>query len=225
MTALYHFFSDAASQRIRLALHYKEAAFEEHALDYDDDETFFELGLARQVPVLIMDDGHALTDSIDILRHIDALFPEGPPLVTGCIDEPAWQAVLDWRGNAEQILERLYAPVRPAYRGIGDNEARLQAYKAEVQRRFGMSLEALANDRYDGFAQLSRLTQLDALARHLAKNRYYMGHISIADILLCADLHPIQVLDGISLPIDLMYYLKRVAETCHTSLEEGLLAR
>lgn len=224
MSTLYHFWSDPASQRIRLALHYKQAAFEERALDYDDDETFFELGLARRVPVLITDDGRTLTDALDILRHIDDYVPEGPPLVHGCIDEPAWRAVLDWRGKAEQILERLYAPVRPAYRGIGDDEARLKAYKAEVRQRFGMSLEALANDRYDGFAQLSKLTQLNALARHLAKNRYYMGHISIADMLLCADLHPIQVLDGISLPIDLMYYLKRVAETCHASLEEGLLA-
>jgi glutaredoxin 2 len=51
-----------------------------------------------------------------------------------------------------------------------------------------------------------------------------MGEPSIADALLAADLYPLQILDGISLPIDLMYYLRRVEETCATSLDAGLLS-
>lgn len=224
MTTLYHFWSSPRAQRVRLALNYKGVEYEDHPLSYDDDETFFELGIARTVPALRLDDGTLLTDSVDILWRIDDLFPDTPPLVEGRIDAPAWQALLDWRQRIDHVIERLYAPMRPGYRGIGDEPHALAAYKSEVQQRFNMSVEELANDRYDGYGQLDRMSQLRALSRHLAKNRFYMGEISIADMVLCADLYPVQVLDGITLPIDLMYYLSRVGEACHVSLEEGLLA-
>lgn len=223
MTALYHFWSSPQAQRVRLALNYKQIDYDDHPVAYDDDETFFELGTARVVPLLQLDDGRLLTDSVDILWQIDELFPDTPPLVQGRVDAAAWQALLDWRKRVDHVLDRLYAPIRPGYRGVGDDAASLAAYKQEIQQRFGMSVEELANDRYDGYGQLDRMTQLNALARHLAQKRFYMGEPSIADMLLCADLHPVQVLDGITLPIDLMYYLSRVAEACHVRLEDALL--
>ena len=223
MTTLYHFWSWPQSQRVRLALGYKGVDFEDRPLAYDDDETFFELGIARTAPVLRLDDDRLLTDSLAILRQIDALFPHTPPLVNGVIDEDAWSALLAWRQRVDHVLERLYAPARPAFADVGRDPAALAAYKAEVKKRFGMTLEALANDRYDGFSQFSRLTRLDELSRHLARSRYYMGAPSIADMLLAADLFPLQLLDGISLPIDCMYYLQRVGERCGIDLEEGVL--
>lgn len=224
MTALYHFWSWPEAQRVRLGLACKGADFEDHPLSYDDDETFFELGVRRSVPVLCLDDGRMLTDSLQILHGIDELFPGEPPLVAGRITEPAWQALLDWRAGAAHVLERLYAPGRPAFADIGRNPNALAAYKAEVIQRFGMSLEELANDRYDGFDQFKRMSHLDELARHLARHRFYMGEPSVADLVLAADLFPLQVLDGISLPIDMMYYLKRVGEHCGIDLEEGLVS-
>lgn len=224
MPALYHFWSWPEAQRVRLALGFKGIEFDDHPLAYGDDETFFELGVARSVPALRLDDGRLLTDSVQILRDIDALFPDGPALVAGRIDEAAWQALLHWRAGVAHVLERLYAPGRPAFADIGRDAATLAAYKAEVQKRFGMSLEALANDRYDGFGQLSRMSRLEELSRHLAKRRFYMGEPSIADLLLAADLFPLQILDGVSLPIDMMYYLQRIGESCGIDLEEGLIA-
>lgn len=224
MTTLYHFWSSPESQRVRLALEYKGIDYQDTPLAYHDDETFFDLGIGRTVPVLLFDDGTRLTDSIRILKGIDDLFPDTPPLVAGKIDAEAWKALLEWREHVDAILQRLYAPALPAYRGIGDEPEALTAYKAEVQRRFGMSVEELANDRYDGYGQLDRVTRLDSLARHLAERRFYMGEPSIADMLLAADLYPVQILDGISLPINLMYYLSRVEEICGTSLRDGLLA-
>lgn len=223
MTALYHFWSDPAAQRVRLALGAKGVAYADHPLAYHDDETFFELGVAREVPVLVLDDGRTLTDSAVILEQIDALFPSEPNLVEGCIDQAAWQALLDWRRQAGPILDRLYAAARPAYLDIGGDETAMTAFKAEIENRFGMSVEALANDRYAGYSQLEKLSHLPALARYLAEYRFYMGALSIADCVLAADLYPLQVLDGLTLPVDLMYYLKRVEEACHCSLREGLL--
>lgn len=223
MPALYHFWSDAPSQRVRLALGCKGIDYRDVPLAYDDDETFFELGIARQVPVLQLDNGELLHDSTDILWRIDSLFPGEPPLAEARIDTSAWEALLDWRKRVDAVLERLYAPVRPAFRNIGADEATLAAYKAEVQRRLGMTVEELANDRYAGYAQLDSLTNLKKLGRHLAERGFYMGEISIADMVLTADLFPLQALDGIALPIDLMYYLDRVERSCGVSLREGYL--
>lgn len=225
MIRLYHFPWVPEAQRVRLALAYKQVHWEDHALGYEDDATFFELGIARQVPVLqLADAGPPLTDSWDILWRIDDLFPDTPPLVSGCIEASAWRALVDWRTGADAVLQRLYAPTAPAWRGLGDDPQACAAYRTEVERRFGLGLEALANDRYAGFEQFTRLSRLPQLAAHLAQRRFYTGRTSVADLVLCADLSPLQLLDGISLPIDLLYYLDRVAQTCHLDLRSGLLA-
>lgn len=208
---------------MRLALNYKQIAYDSHALARDDDETFFELGRAREVPVLALTGNGLLTDSAVILRGLDAHFPE-KPIFENILDVGAWEALLKWRRSIDTLLTRLHAPALPAYKDIGGRGQTLAAYKSEVARRFGMTVEELANDRYAAFAQFDQLTNLKALAKHLAQRRFYVGALSAADMILAADLYPVQLLDGVTLPIDLMYYLKRVEEACHTDLGEGLLS-
>ena len=223
MTALYYFRHIPESQRIRLALGYKGVAYDAHAVAYHDDETFFNLGLARQVPILQTSAGTLLTDSLRILPMLDDEFP-AKPIYRGVIDDTVWDALCHWRAAADTLLQRLYALAAPAYRGIGDDALALTAYRAAVQARFGMSLEELANDRYAAFAQLEQGVLLAALAQKLARTRFYTGVVSAADMLLAADLFPLQLVDGVSLPVDLMYYIARVEEACATNLRDDLLA-
>ncbi|QKT03130.1 glutathione S-transferase family protein [Ectothiorhodospiraceae bacterium 2226] len=225
MTTLYHFWSSHEARRVWLALHCKGVSFDDRPLSYDDDDTFFELGVARAVPLLELDEGTRLGDAWDILWRVDELFPQAPALRAEIVDADAWQALRTWRERAEPILARLYAPLAPAYHDVAGHETTLAAYKAEVERRFGMGVEALANDRYAGYEQLARLSRLPELARHLARNGYYLGTLSIADLVLTADLHPLQLLDGVSLPIELMYYFKRVERACGADLGAGLASR
>ncbi len=223
MTALYHFWWSPEAQRVRLALGYKGIVYEDRPIAFDDDETFFALGVARTVPVLQCDDGTLLTDSATILRQLDHYWPHRP-IYEGILTAATWDALLGWRQSADALLTRLHAPVLPAYRGIGDSEQNLAAYKSEVSRRFGASVEELSNDRYGAFGQLMQVARLRELAIRLAKNRFYLGQPSAADMLLAADLFPLQLLDGVTLPIDLMYYIQRVEDTCQTGLRDGLLA-
>ncbi len=222
MTTLYHFWWSPESGRIRLALGYKGIAHEDRPIAFDDDETFFALGIARTVPVLKYDDGHLETDAVTILRELDHHWPDRP-IFDGIVTADAWDAILAWHRSANALLARLHASVLPAYRGIGDSEQVMGAYKAEVVRRFGASIEELSNDRYGAFNQLMQPARLSKLAARLAKDRFYLGQASAADMLLAADLFPLQLLDGVTLPIDLMYYIQRVENTCQTSLREGLL--
>ncbi len=219
---LYHFWSVPESQRPRLALAAKGLAFADRPLDFDDDATFFDLGLARHVPILRSDEGALWTDSVAILEAIDQLAPTGPALIDGILPASAWADLLAWRRGCDAILQRLYAPVRIAYQDIGSDATRQAAFRHELQERFGMGLEALANDRYDGYQQLDRLSDLRGLGRYLARHGFYQGAFSVADCLLAADLAPLRLLDGISIPMDIRYYLRRVEGACGLSLDEGL---
>ncbi|TVP91763.1 MAG: glutathione S-transferase [Thioalkalivibrio sp.] len=225
MYTLYHFAHDPVAQRLRLAFGAKRIALDLDTVGWFDDETFFDLGIARQSPVLRLPDGTLHTDSVGVLAEIDSLLPGEPPLRSGVIDDAAWAALLDWRTKVDAVLERLYAPLAPGFHGIGDDTEALEDFKAGVQHRFGMTLEELANDRYDGFNQFSRLSRLPELSRHLARERFYVGRLSIADCLIAADLYPLQMHDGINLPVDMLYYLRRVEEACDVDLNRDWLAK
>ena len=225
MTTLYYFPHTPQAQRLRLALGAKHVPLALRPVDWFDDETFFELGIARQSPVLQTADGTLYTDTTAVLAEIDRLFPEKPALREGIVDDAAWSALLDWRAKVDAVLERLYAPLAPGFHGIGDNAEAFADFKAGVRHRFGMTLEELANDRYDGFTQFAKLSRLPDLARHLTRERFYLGQLSIADCMLAADLYPLQMHDGINLPVDMLYYLRRVEETFDTALDTQWLAR
>ncbi len=218
---LYHFWFEPASERLRLALGAKGIDYELIVPDYDDDETFFEMGLARQAPIVQWDDGRVQADSWTALRDLDQR-GAGTPLFAS-LQEEQWRALRGWREKAGGLLDRLYTPVRPAYRGLGDNAAHLASYKASTAARFGASLEELANDRYGTYAQLDALTQFKDLGAFLAQHRFYARTFSAADIVLTADLFALQLLDGITLPIDIMYYFERVQGVCGVDLRDGLI--
>nr|WP_043740231.1 glutathione S-transferase N-terminal domain-containing protein [Thioalkalivibrio nitratireducens] len=212
------------AQRLRLALGAKRLNPALRRLDWFDDETFFELGIARQPCVLQTPDGRVHTDSAEVLAAIDDLFPDSPPLREGLITEAAWAALLDWRQWVDTILERLYAPLAPGFHGIGDQPDAMADFRAWTRHRLGAGLEELANDRYAGYARFARLSRLSELARHLARERFYLGRLSVADCLLAADLYPLQMHDGIHLPINLLYYLNRVEEACGVRLDHDRIA-
>lgn len=222
---LYHFWSDTKSQRLRLALGYKKIDYDDRPLSFWDDETFFELGLARTVPVLKMPDNRLVTDVDDLLWHIDEYFSEGSPLVQGIIDKAAWQALLDWRANVDAVLTRMMAPALLNYTDVAEDEQSVKAFKRQIQEKYGMSAEALANDRYAAYEQFARMTNIKQLGRHLSENKFYMGKPCIADMLIAADLYPLQCLDGVSLPIDILYYLARVEKECNVDLQQGFKVR
>ncbi|MHB0990946.1 MAG: glutathione S-transferase family protein [Burkholderiales bacterium] len=225
MIKLYHRWSSMSAQQIRLALSYKEVEFCSQPLAQDDDEIWFDLGVARADLALTIPGQPVQTDALTILTRIDEQ-TSGNPVHTGLVEPEAWQALLKWRAANQNVLMRLYAPVLPAFIDIGAHDADLARYKAQIGRIYGMSVEALSNDRYDGFNQLYAQSHLAGLGAHLAKHKFYLnGVFSACDIVLACDLFPLQLLDGVTFPIDLMYYIKRIEAMCHSSLRDGLITR
>jgi len=222
---LYHFWSDTDSQRIRLALAYKKINYIDTPVFYGDDEVFFDLGVARQVPILKVLGGCLLTDVNDMLWRIDDIFGNDNPLVSGVIDKAAWDALLAWRENVDAVLLRLSAPALLNYLDIASDEQSVNAYKRQVQNKYNLGVEALASDRYAAYEQFEKMTNIKALGRHLSENKFYMGKPSIADALITADFYPLQCLDGVSLPIDILYYLARVEKEFGLDLQQGFKLR
>ena len=225
MIKLYHRWSSMPAQQIRMALRFKNIAVDEISLPQQDDDIWFTLGRARADFALQLADGALQTDAITTLHQLDDNLG-GEPIVRGLISNDAWQAVCAWRDNIQHLRDRLYAPILPAFSDIGGTAADLANYKAQVQHQYGMSVEALSNDRYDGFNQLAMQANLIALGKHLAKQRFYLNNrFSACDILIASDLFPLQLLDGVTMPLDLMYYIQRIETTCHTSLRAGLITQ
>lgn len=218
---LYHHWSSPACLRLRLALGAKGLVYASRPLAYTDFATPLDLGFDRKLPIVQWPDGTQDNDSLRLLLELERRYPH-PALLEGVVDDAEWQAFLDWRSRLEHVLARLIAPVRPGFAEIGGDPEALALCKEECERAFGMGPEALSNDRYDGYRQLEGMGRLRALARQLAKNRFYAGQLSLIDVLLTADFHLLRHLDGVTLPLDLMYYFQRVAAACGEDLDTGM---
>lgn len=212
--------------RLRLALAASGCSYETVALPFAAEAVFFELGLGEYPAVLqtnlqanLHSETKFYTDSLEVLQKFADLCPNHK-LAT--VSEADWQGLQAWHSANALLLERLYAPVALAARTFSEETAR-EDYKNQIMQRFGQSVEALANDRYEAFQQFARQSQLHALSHHLEKNRFYNGQCSAADCWLTADLFPLQFLDGISLPIGLRYYWQRVMAFCGCDLSADWL--
>jgi hypothetical protein len=223
MVTLYHAWSSMPAQAVRMALAAKRVPHEPVPLSPEHDAIFFDLGIAWSPMLLVQEGGVFSTNSIEALRGIDG-WAGGEPLFEGIVVEEAWRELLEWRAQIGPLRERLAAPALLAFRDLGATVQATTSYKSALARRFGIGLEVLASDRYDGFLQFAHVAGLKALARRLAKERFYAGgRLSVADLLVACDLFPLQLLDGVTFPIDLMYYIERVEHACGASPREGLI--
>jgi maleylpyruvate isomerase len=80
---LYSYWRSSSSHRVRIALHLKALPFEYVAVNLLEDRQYEPEHRARspmcKVPVLELDDGRAIVESLAIIEYLDEAYPE-PPL-------------------------------------------------------------------------------------------------------------------------------------------------
>ncbi len=116
---LYHFGMSNCSQRVRLLLEEKQLAWTSHPVDLSRDEhaqpAFLAINPRGVVPVLVHD-GRVITESLDILEHLEACFPS-PSLRPDTQSGHAGAALITLAGEVQPALkllshEYLFKPLR-----------------------------------------------------------------------------------------------------------------
>lgn len=143
-------------------------------------EAFRELSPFELVPVLELDDGTCISETIAICRYLEELYPD-PPLFGATPLERAqvemWQRLVEFQ---------LYAPVR------------------EVVRHSIPAVKALEPVQIPQWAELNRpraVRAMERLDRQLANNEFIAGgRYSVADITALFALEGIGKLAGVEMP-------------------------
>lgn len=77
---LYSFFNSSTSYRVRLALALKGLEYEYHPINLRSgaqyEDAYLELNPAAGVPLLVLDDGTRLSQSLAIITYLDARYPQ-----------------------------------------------------------------------------------------------------------------------------------------------------
>jgi maleylpyruvate isomerase len=163
---LYSFWRSTCSWRVRIALHYKQLPFEYVAVDLtkgqQHDEELVRKNPMRQVPVLELDDGTHLSQSMAILDYLDEVQRE-PPLL------PATPLL---RARARQLAEMIASGIQP-----------LQNTSTQIYVRD--QLHGDANQFVRHFVEKG----LTALETQVGSGRFCVGdQPSIADVCLVPEL-------------------------------------
>ncbi|MFA9459704.1 glutathione S-transferase N-terminal domain-containing protein [Thiohalorhabdus methylotrophus] len=220
MPTLYHYPFCPPAQRVRLALGAKGVEAEQIALPYTDLETPIELAGKKQLPVYVSDSGEALLESETILRRLEEERPE-PPLFEDAVGPADYEALKRWMGELEVLVDRLRGPTQLGYSGLGDDEEAAEYFRRQVEHRHGARLEELVNARYADYRQFEAAAELRRFANVLAKSRFFSGRLSVADLHIVSEWGFLRWVDGVSPPLDLLYYFERVEDACGVKLASG----
>jgi glutathione S-transferase len=103
---VYQFASSPFSEKIRRALAYKAVPYEVHEVDRAaiPGGRYLDLSPTGKFPVLDHD-GHVVADSTDIVRYLDAQYPEKPLLPTAPREAAFAHVIEDWADESLYFYE------------------------------------------------------------------------------------------------------------------------
>ncbi len=185
--------------RVRMAAALKGLHLQETIVLDDDTETMTALVGKRVIPILVKDDGTAMLESMDMVRHIDS---QGEPLFIG----PERAEITTW---AEEVIQRTAPLTMPRYPLLNLPEfgtvAALNHYNFRKRKVFGDFVELLANTRPLIAALMPDLLALDRMIQSPAAIN---GNLSIDDIRVLPLLRAISVVKGVQLPSKVRAYFE-----------------
>jgi glutaredoxin 2 len=189
--------------RVRMAAALKRVHLQETVVLDDDTDQMLGLVGKRVIPILIMNDGHPMLESMEMVSHIDAI---GDPVLTG----PEREEVGIW---AEKVVSKTAPLTMPRYPLLGLPEfgtvAALDHYNLRKRKVFGDFVELRANTR----AYLRELApDLEQLDRLIESPTALNGRLSRDDIRVLPLLRSAAVVKGIRFPRKVRDYFESMMD-------------
>ena len=205
----YHYPHCPFCQRVRLLLKLLNFEYEDIVVSYADVKTPTDLIGSKMLPIVVFDDGAVMPESLDLMHQINqGKIPEGP---------------LDFASSFVFQIPRYFDLILPwfvgNYQEFQDFPEGATYFQESKESRRGMSfgeLKAEAVDIYEENAE----AKLIELVRNLKGDFLEGDQITLADLVLAADLNGLRLVEGITLPIGLLEYMRRVEEACGDQLLE-----
>lgn len=189
--------------RARMIFGLKNLPVENVVLPNDDEATPIGLIGKKAVPILVLDNGDAMPESLDIVRYVDGL--DGQLVLTGAQREE----IAAWLESIGDYQNRL---VMPRFVKIGLPEFATQSaidYFVHKKTDYIGSFEQNLADSPTHIERLNRdLSELDKL---LADGKGCNGEWSLDDILLFPILRNLTIVRGVVFPERVLRYLNDVS--------------
>ena len=189
--------------RVRMMAALKRLHLQETVVLDDDTTTMVSLVGRRVIPILIRDDGTAMLESMDMVKHVESL---GDPTLTGG-ERPEIGA---W---ADRIVAKTAPLTMPRYPLLPLPEfatiAALDHYTWRKHKTFGDFVELRAHTRGYIDALMPELEELDAL---IESPRAVNGTLSVDDIRVLPLLRSAAVVKGLKFPEKVRAYFETMME-------------
>jgi glutaredoxin 2 len=177
--------------RVRMTAALKRLHLQETVVLDDDSDTMTALVGKRQIPILVKDDGRAMLESMDMVKHIDAI---GAPVLTG----PERPEIAAWADAAAGKTAPLSWPRYPLL-GLPEfaTAAALAHYTVRKHKSLGDLDEHRARTREYTAALMPHLEMLDGL---IETPQAVNGTLSLDDVRVLPLLRSAAVVKGLRFP-------------------------
>ncbi|HTT49337.1 MAG TPA: glutaredoxin 2 [Pseudolabrys sp.] len=196
---LYMFEHCSLCFRVRMTAGLKRLHLQETVVLDDDSETMIGLVGKRQIPILVKDDGTAMLESMDMVKHVDAI---GAPVLTG----PQRPEIAAWADAAAGKTAPLSWPRYPLL-GLPEfaTAAALDHYIVRKRKGLGDLVELRARTR----DLLRNLTpHLEALDSLIESPSAVNGALSLDDVRVLPLLRSAAVVSGLRFPDKVRAYFE-----------------
>ena len=185
--------------RVRMTAALKRLHLQETVVLDDDTETMIGLVGKRQIPILVKDDGHAMLESMDMVRHVES---QGEPVLTG----PERPEIAAW---ADRFAAKATPLTWPRYPLLGLPEFATVAahdhYTVRKRKAIGDLIERRAETRQHIAALLP---ELDALESLVASTHSVNGALSLDDVRVLPLLRSAAVVEALRFPSKIRSYFE-----------------
>ena len=196
---LYMFEHCSLCFRVRMTAALKRLHLQETVVLDDDTDTMVGLVGKRQIPILVKDDGHAMLESMDMVRHVDS---RGEPMLTG----PERDEIAVW---SERFAAKAAPLTWPRYPLLGLPEfatiAAHDHYTVRKRKAIGDLVEHRAATRRH-IAELE--PEIDALERLIETPAAVNGALSLDDVRVLPLLRSAAVVKGLRFPSKVRAYFE-----------------